>query len=47
MIAKTRIWRWRTNRRGQAYIEVTEPGQRVDWVTADHVYVRLEMVVGT
>jgi len=44
MITVTRIWRWRINRRGQSYIEVTEPGKPCDWVGTDHAYFQLGMV---
>lgn len=38
MIATARIWRWLGK-----VIEVTEPGQRCDWVTPSSPYFQLGM----
>ena len=42
MVATRVLWRWRID---PTRIETTLPGERCDWVTADHVYVSLGWAV--
>ncbi len=37
MIATHILWRWLRDHK----IETTQPGERCDWITPDHVYVTL------